>query len=882
MSTVNALSNAEGRGGLLRWLASREPLPSVNASLAWTGLSLGVLAPIVIATPLGSLVKTLVTLAFICFGPGPAFLCRIRLGSASVSWAISLVLSMSVFALPAAVMVWTAFWHPFFAFYALAGLSVAAALVGLSPTILARTALGQIAESQRSIRRESFVVPAEIEDATTIMPKIVDGGDATAIMPKARGNGSDATEVMPALGAGVGSMDSTAILPRQRVNVEADSTRVFAAVGDIEESAASPERDATQLFAAVRAADDTAIFHMPDDWQIRDLLLPADDATTPEPRFSRAVVARLAKPGRTVVVEILLFAAALTCWVASLLLSNTAAVGSYGLLSVMHPTFFVGIALCVAGFALEIAYGARRGWLLLANLALMLLILHATVPILVTEPEYAWTYRHVGVIQLFRTSGRVVNPDDIYQAWPTFFAAVAQLGSVAGASSLRIAAWAPVFFDAANCLQVYAIVRSITTDRRLPYLTVFVFTCVNWVAQDYLSPQAFAFLLCLGTMLIMVRWLRRKPGPTGVRFQPLARLWPLLHEGLATVPYVAKRTEWAALASLYFIYEIVVISHQLSPYLIALSAMALVMLGLIRTWQVVPIFMGIAVLYLLPHYGVVDRYGVFDGINIFHNLLHGTQGVSPATGVSSTGQIFSAEIVQLLSLALWGAAAIAVVASRHRLGPVALPAVFAFAPFFTLLGQDYGGEAIYRVYLFSSPWCAYLVCRLALQLHRIPKAVGIVGATLVVSAAALVGIQGEHGQLSFDQYTTTEVQAAEYAYAHAPKGTMLISAVANMPERLSQRYVYIDAGSDPITLMDVLPPDRATITDADMVKIDNFCSELNAPVYLVIMQSMINYAHYFGYLPDGQLANLETAVNASPYWIPVFTSSDAMVYRFDV
>jgi hypothetical protein len=821
----------------------------VNASLAWTGLALGALVPVVVALPVGSLVKTLAVLAFACFGPGPALLCHVRLGIAAVSWTMSFVMSISLFALLSAVMVWTSYWHPFDAFYVLAAVSVVSALLGIGATFLRQTQTGRkIAARAENPPPAGPRAHQPLSTETTVMPAIrSDTAEAPA-------ESSAMTTIMPAVPDLVvsrpPSVDATAVMPRQQNGHEGDATQIFQRITD---------------------AGATAVIHMP--------------ATAPAPvPISPATAVRLPKSLGAygpLAAQVTLLVAATACWVTSLALSSTAGVGDYGLLAVMHPTFFAGLALCVVGFLVEISRGARRGWLLIANLALLLLIMHATVPVLVHEPEYAWTYKHIGVIQLFRVTGHVVNPADIYEAWPTLFSSVAMLGTLSGASSLRIAVWGPLFFDAANALPVFAIVRTLTNDRRLPYLTVFVFTCVNWVAQDYLSPQAFAYVLCLGALLIMVRWLRRRPGPHGIRIRLVARLWTRLQIGMNAVPYVGKRAERTALVCLYLVYGVVVITHQLSPYLIALSATALVVLGLIRTWQVIPILLGIAFLYLLPHYGIADHYGLFDGVNIFANILQSIHGVAPTTeGISSGGQVFSAEVVQLLSLALWGGAAVAVMTSRTRLGPVALPAVLAFAPFALLLGQNYGGEAIYRVYLFSTPWCAYLVCRMALRARQMPKVVGLVAASVLVSAAALVGIQGEHGQLSFDQFTPTEVAATQFVYTQAPIGSTILTAAPNLPARLTERYVDFNGASDPDTLMPVLPLNSATITPVDMQKIIDFCNSYQSTVFVIITNSMTTYVHYFGYLPDGLLGSLQRAMDASPVWKAEYRSKDAVVYRF--
>ncbi len=930
------------RYGFLTWMAGREPLAPVGAVLAWTGLALAITVPILLALPVGPLVKTLATLTFVCFGTGSGLLCRIRLGSAVVTWALVLVLSVSVFALPAAVMVWTAHWYPVGAFYALDAITVLAALWGLAPAFLANTATGRRAAARRRLRAE-WLLQAHAFDPmsmTRVMEPIRDDSPGTVAAQTTPIGGGGGPEAAGAASATENVAASALTIPlsarRDVLNVrlphqggdanpehgvagtgasesrsessgstefEAGETAVIRLPDGIfaEDASASPVHgaagpaDETHLLPALRSIDDTVVMqiwrdvaqvraeHSTDESGATRSRRPRDRVTATAWAVGHIAGIGWARLNWQIVVQVGLLATATALWIASLVLSTTAGVGEFGLLSVMHPTFFAGLALCVGGFMAEIVRGARRTWLLVANLVLLLLIMHATVPILVREPEYAWTYKHIGVIDLFRTTGHIVNYSDIYQAWPTFFAAVASLVTVSGASTLRLAAWGPLFFDAANCLPLYAVVRTLTNDRRLPFLTVFVFTGVNWVAQDYLSPQAFVYVLCLGGVLVMVRWLRRPAGPIRVRPRMLARLWERLQEGLTAVPYVGRRTEWIALGCLYLIDAVVVISHQLSPYMMALSAIALVMLGLIRTWQVAPILVAIPVLYLLPNYQVADHYGIFDGLDIFRNLFHSTQGVSPTTSVSSHGQVFSAAVVQLLSLVLWGLAAISVVSERRRVAPVALPAVLAFGPFAMLLEQSYGGEVIYRVYLFSAPWSVYLACRLAVRLwRRVPAVAATVSASLAITVAALVGIQGEHGQLTFDQFSTDEVAAAQYVYANAPAGSIIVAAEGNLPTRLSRRYVDFNGGADPITFGSVLSPAAATVTPQEMQKIDEFCSGFQSPVYVLITNSMTNYANYFGYLPDGKLANLRVAMSQSAYWKPVFVTPDAIVYQFDV
>ena len=973
-----------GRLGFLDWLAGAPKLARVGKSLAWSGLALGITVPVIVVLPLPELVKILAVLAFACFAPGAAVTCKIRFGSATVSWALAFVLSLSIFAVPAGVMIWIRHWQPMVSFAVLDALTVLFALWGLAPQFLARTAGGRWAQTRRALEADAILTARALDAATTtqVMSPIRDEWQTTLIArvsetpertddPDHRGSSASSGDGGAARSATAAAAHNRSAVhvpvPRTRVQDPADGTAGVRAVGDSDQTAVirMPEADETAVLRLradgdlaaepqARGADETAVIRLPELDETAVLRLPADGDLAAEPQARGAdetavihlpglrdvdsarrlpvvgdethllpvvrdlsetalrtlddiaqlrdehikiddtgdihrvrtwgipdgVYRALHRPGVLVSGQTSVLAAAVALWILSLRWTDVTTIGEFGLLSVMHPAFVVALAVCIFGFLAEIARGARRSWLLVAHLIVLVLILHATVPILIQAPEYAWTYKHVGVIDLFQKTGHIVDSTDIYQAWPMFFAAVAQLASISGGSALRISAWGPVFFDAANCLPLYAIIRSLTADRRLPYLTVFVFTCINWVAQDYLSPQAFVYVLCLGAILVMVRWLRRPAGAVNIRPRIVARLWQRSQDGLAALPYAGKRAEWIALGSLYLIDAVVAMSHQLSPYFVAMSAIALVVLGFVRTWQIAPILVVLPMLYLLPNYRVADSYGIFDGIDIFKNLFKSTQGVSPTTMASSHGQIISAAAVQLFTFVLWGIAVISVIVARRRLATVALPAVLLVAPFPMLLAQSYGGEVIYRVFLFSAPWTAYLICRLGLRLARLPAIAGVLVGTIAIWVCALGGIQGEHGQLSFDRFTMNEVRATQWVYDNAPKGALIVAPGGNLPGRLNERYVEVSAGSGPIDMIDTLQQ-TPTVTPDELENVTNDCYEFGRPVYLVITQSMINYDHYFGYLPDGKLENLRAALATSPFWTPVFVRPDAVVFQLD-
>jgi hypothetical protein len=887
------------------FVASRRPAP-VQVAQAWTGLLLGALVPVLVVLPIGAVPRFLAVLAFACFGLGASVVCQLRLGDPVAAWALALVLGIAGYAYGAVVMAWTRLWYPLAGLIVLAVFAVASGLIALWPT-WHPVAPDDSSPWRGPARRTRWPAGGGL-DSTMVMAAVTDDSavNTTMVIPVVMDGPSDATMVMPALvDDGPQAAALTQVIPQVPAVWPEPAT-----LSDAWPDPAGPSMNAGSSngpfgWPAARPtlrhlgwlAGDDVVTSPSDRPQIVDP--PLQPAYAPEPEPVPAATARERRgrrpadlsrltaqaalaggSGRSLALALGAIVCAIGLWLFGLARSSTAGVDDYGLLFVLHPAFFAGLAVCLGGFVWELARVKPRGWIIACHIVVVVLILHATVPLLVYEPEYAWTYTHLGVIDYIRVHGSVQNSTDIYQQWPTFFATVAQMVSVSGLNDLRVAAWAPVFFDMANCLPLFAIARTLSTNPRVPYLTVMLFSCINWIGQDYLSPQAFAYLLYFGILLILLRWLRRVPGRAEHRFKLVRRAWTWTQSGLAGVPYVANRARRSAQIALYGVYIVITASHQISPYFIAAAATGLVVLGLVKGWQIIPMFGVIAATYLLPRYHVVESYGLFDGFSFFSN----SKGNGPAT-IVTPGELFSHQVVQALALTTWAATALILFAQRRRLGPLAVPAVLAFSPMVILLGQSYGGEAIYRVYLFSSPWCAYIIAstilRGRLRMLAVRLVAGVAG-TVALALVALASMQGEHGQLVFDQFSREEVDAAEYVYDHVPDNCILAYATQNFPNRPNASYARINIGygQTPKVL-----PDEVTIgpkmDESDLAAIDSYFLRFGSlKSYLVVSPSMERYTTYFGYLPVGTMARLDQQLAMSPNWRLWYSHGSVHVYEF--
>jgi hypothetical protein len=562
----------------------------------------------------------------------------------------------------------------------------------------------------------------------------------------------------------------------------------------------------------------------------------------------------------------------LGAWAYGVTQLRPSAIGDYGLLANANVFFVLGLAALMAGFVLELVRSSPRGWLLTLNLIGLIVAIHATIPIIYGgTPEYAWVYKHLGIISSFTHYGRITDPGNIYDQWPALFAAVAAISSLAHVNALSFAAWAPLAFELADALLLFAIFRLLVRDRRAAYLAVGLYEgLIAWVGQDYLSPQAFGFLLWLAIAYVILRWLRAptpEPGTSG----RIGRLRTRLVAGATPAPATTRRQRLVALVLVAAIYFAIVAAHQLTPYVILAGVGALTLLDLLRPRWLVLLLAAIAGAYLAPRYGLISSNfgGLFSGGSPLQNAS-GSRGTYHAGGEALTAQI-----VHYLAAAMWLLALGAVVARRKTAGRVLIPALLAFSPFLILGAQSYGGEAIYRVYLFSAPWCALLIAGLLLEL-RLPRRLPIRWplAAVVCLAALFAGLQGLYGPVSVNAFTASELRASQWLYAHAPQGSLIVLPDDNFPTLQAADYNSYD--------LQVMPSDpqlgEAWLDEGNTADVQTWLADLGQrTAYLVVSRSMRADAHYFG-APQGY-EKLVSEIPSALHGAALYHDADTTIYR---
>ncbi len=587
---------------------------------------------------------------------------------------------------------------------------------------------------------------------------------------------------------------------------------------------------------------------------------------------------RRALASRLGIVLIVVLVVAVVLWVASLFKAHGQVVGSYGLLPVLGAPFIAAVVLTVGVLAVALWFLHDAWPAAVGSLGLLLLEFFASDKLLAVTPLYSYLYKHIGVVDYVFHGGPLNDPTDVYQQWPGFFAAGAALVRLSGRSPLTYANWDGLLFEALNAVTLFIIARRFSGGRRIvPYIAVLLYITADWEGQEYYSPQTLAFELSLLFQFLLLPLLEP---------ERLRRLF--LYRGWLSVPPLAIRMNIldgqrvTALGSrvrvvgLALLFAAIIVTHQLSPYIVFAGIAALFLLGVLRHRVLLVALIIMLAAYPLLHLTAIEQnpmLNVFD----FSNAV-GQKGFTEA----SPPQVLGSGLAKVVCVGLWGATAVCGLSYRRRMGNVAIPLVWAVMPISLVLVSNYGGEGIYRSFLFSSPWCALVIAMRLAELKRAPMlrlgAVGLWG-----MFAALASAQAQNfGQYPVNVIPMSEVQASEYFFNNAPAGSTLVEALGNFPGRVNAKYVLHNtpqAASDPS--LDDLPQFTGKVLDNTSPKdlAADVTNIAEGPAYLVIAPSMYPDLAYFGAFSPGTLPTLEKRLESSNYWKLWYQRDGTLIFQ---
>ncbi|MEU9169726.1 glycosyltransferase [Streptomyces sp. NPDC048420] len=552
---------------------------------------------------------------------------------------------------------------------------------------------------------------------------------------------------------------------------------------------------------------------------------------------------------------------ALALWLLSLRHVELGEMRDYGLLQVLPVLFWVALGLLTFGFCLVLTDRRTAGGWFTGYVLGLIAVIHATPTLLYPTLRYSWAWKHVAVVDaVIRNRGEVPHAEklDLYNQWPGFFDLNALFVQSAGLdSALGYATWTPPVFNALLLAPLLLLYRTVTRDRRLVWGGAWIYYSCSWVGQDYFAPQAFAFLLFVTVIALVMGQL-----PTSVLYRP---------GGIRTDRWPVGRFMLVVLVQF-----VIVSSHPLTP-LMLLSA--LVMLSIPRrNRRVVLPPLASALLLTVAWDATVARPYISDNVSSFLDALlqpdsNVVSGLA-ALGAAAPGHVVVSWVDRSLSAGVFllAAAAFLVRPWVRRTGL----ALLVLAPLPVLTANAYGGEMIFRAYLFALPSAAFLIAALLFKWSKRPRLRAIAVFPLLL---ALLGglVFGYYGKEAADYFTKSEVAAGRFVAATAPPGSTIVSLTSAVPGL----YLRYDENQR-VQLDQQDISDRRRLVRDPVAGLEGFVQRATParPAYIILSRAQAADTYLRGVLPADTMQRMDSTLSKTWGYIPVYRSKDAVVYRY--
>jgi hypothetical protein len=343
------------------------------------------------------------------------------------------------------------------------------------------------------------------------------------------------------------------------------------------------------------------------------------------------------------------------------------------------------------------------------------------------------------------------------------------------------------------------------------------------------------------------------------------------------------------------IFAVVVVGHQLSPYLVLFGLVALGAAGLVRPRWVIVVLGALTFAYLAAHLTFLRDDGHLQGspfnlrqvLGALSNPFDNAHSLGFETANPLPGRRLTALGSPAIILGLWALAGVGAVRRLRQGRPTLLLVLLAGAPALLALGQNYGGEAIFRIYLFSLPWTVTLAAAaLAPRSDASPRwgrlAAGPIAAGLAV--VIVLFMSAFYGSVELYRVRPGSLAAQRYFYDHARPGSVLGLVSPNVPSRVSGRYDQFKAGSTPAALSTKEAFRHHMLGPADLPALSALyrprLADTPGDVYLSLNADQQVYVEVLGLMPKGALTGLDHALASSPEWSVFYRNGDAVIYRF--
>jgi hypothetical protein len=488
-----------------------------------------------------------------------------------------------------------------------------------------------------------------------------------------------------------------------------------------------------------------------------------------------------------------------------------------------------------------------------------------------------------------------VNPQiDAYFNWPGFFIFAAFAAKVAGVQHLeQVVQWAPVAFNILYLAPLAVILGSSTADRRLMWLGVWFFYTMNWVGQDYFSPQGLTFFLYLAFLAVLLLWFRAPSyWPNSLRREFAHRIGPggllgRMRDWLAgwLAPADAPNSHTGPLQRLGLIVMLVamftamVASHQLTPFATLAAVVALSVFNRLALRGLPVLLLVVAVTWIIFMAGAFLS-GHIRLITENAGAVSSTLNQNVGSRLSGSSQhLLVVHCALLLTALIFGLGILGAARSLWNGYRDLTYGLLGAAPFTLLALQSYEGEGLLRVYLFALPAIVFFVAALFFTKPSVGRSWGTVVAIVIVSQLMIGGFfLTRYGNERMDYVSAAELSGVQHLYDVAPAGSILLAGSSNLPWRFrgyeQYTYVALDDNGEPTSKLLRDGEVGATVTKVRTMMSNPAYSD----AFLIFTRAERAYVEMFGVYPPSTYTRLEQTIGHSRDFQLLYANRDAQIF----
>lgn len=585
-------------------------------------------------------------------------------------------------------------------------------------------------------------------------------------------------------------------------------------------------------------------------------------------------------------------------------------INGLGLIAALPVTAFLAILIMIVSFFVTVAQSTDRKFLLLFQIAAITFALHGVGALVAEEPRFPTAYIHAGFVEFIARTGETAISIDARMGWPGFFALFAFVTKAAGIEDLTpILNWSPLLSNLLYLLPFVLILRQVVATTRARWFAALLFILVQWIGQDYFSPQGFTFALYLAFVAILLRWFgrveqRTKPlPPKGLR-RLLARLDAMTPGELANTG-MFRADKLLMLMLMLALFVAATASHQITPFMMLFVLTAFLLFKRTSLTWGLPFFLGMVVLTWISYQAVGFWVGQIDTIfgglgRVLDNLQTNTgdriEGTDPLHAVVLQARLGILVVILML-------AAIGLYRRLHRGVFDRAALILLCTPALALAMQSYGGEMGLRIYMFALPGACLLASyaffpnlpadSADVREETVPirkrnvrfnpgltRKISLVLAACMAVVFAMAFLVARYGNEKFERVTSGEVAAMHYVYAHDKPSARVIYLVPKLGPEVTPTLPW---GERDIELVNF--SGQAQVFK-DPTNISGVIERLrpgpDSPrnTYLVVSRGQVSYLQLNEGFPEGWGEKFRAALDAAPELKRVYANEDAALYTW--